>query len=59
MKTLTLRKEIELVVERDLLLREAQKLILLGRIELARKAIEKAAELDDMIEKGKVNGNKN
>jgi hypothetical protein len=56
---MTLRKEIELVVERDLLLREAQKLILLGRIELARKAIEKATELDDMIEKGKVTAAKN
>jgi phage shock protein A len=45
----------EMIEERDTLLEQSQALILQGRIELARMAIEKAAELDDMIEaQGKV-----
>jgi hypothetical protein len=43
----------ELIEERDALLEQSQALILQGRIELARMAIAKAAELDDMIEEGK------
>jgi phage shock protein A len=47
----------DMVEQRDELLEQAQKWILLGRIELARMAIAKAAELDDLIEKGKVGTN--
>jgi hypothetical protein len=39
----------ELIEERDALLEQSQALILQGRIELARMAIAKAAELDDWI----------
>jgi hypothetical protein len=50
MKTLTLRKEIELVVERDLLLREAQRLIMMGQIELACGQMSKANAITNKLE---------